>query len=335
MRSTKTGRKSNRKRDAKIRDRSRSRDGGRDRSGSHVVDPPTDERRPRSVVGGVNEPPPSASASRTSTPRGVEATMAPFDQAAFIASLKQTIADEVKLATERSMAEMRDEWNVPSAEVSQMKAEEQKQLKLLKSSQKELQRKTKALKLKSESNRQQYDFCSEMKSHAEEIHNILSDPDNLDYENLAESRRRIEEIREAAGWGMNLIEKIDEYGAGGWSIATKVLAAKERTEDPDLRKEWEVSMKSFESEKKEKEKEREKEREKAARFKWGGRYDGRGPHFAPVRKEQCRACYGLGHWEKDCPVSRGNDRRRAKYGSGSSYTRYPGSQASGEEERRS
>ena len=102
---TRLEKKNDRQRGNEIRDRSDDRHGDDDdrrgRSRSRVVHPPTDEGRPRSVVGNRNGPPPSPSASRASVPRGTEAHEAaatsapPFDQAAFLASLKQTIADEV------------------------------------------------------------------------------------------------------------------------------------------------------------------------------------------------------------------------------------------------
>ena len=71
-----------------------------------------------------------------------------------------------------------------------------------------------------------------MRGNAEEVQAILSNTYDLNYETLEEYHAGGFGRSARTGWCMSLIEKIDDYGAGGWSVAKEG-----KTEEKTLKKE--------------------------------------------------------------------------------------------------
>ena len=167
------------------------------------------------------------------------------------AAVLQGLAESVA-RTEEAMKRLREQQNA---------ADYGDELQKLRRSQANLEDKAKGFKLKSESNRIQFDAFADIKGFIKVAQDMFASHENLTYDNIRASSEALAKAEKIANDRLALIEKVDNYGAGGWTVGTKFLLSKERgTGDPEDAKLWEAAVKQLSDEKKEKEKEKERQK---------------------------------------------------------------------------
>jgi hypothetical protein len=139
------------------------------------------------------------------------AALLPLD---FMVQLQQQIKEQVQNATSSAMAQLLQR------EMTEGCTTIKESIKSMKTAESKMDTAGRVIKLTSDSNKLQFNFLAEVSENMNVIKKTLGDHENLTYENIGRAQEAVDNSLNLLNGRMNLIEKVEAFGLGGWSVTT-------------------------------------------------------------------------------------------------------------------